>query len=155
MDYCQRLMMAIMTACGRWDKWGMSSEGLARLSDAEQTLILVWALSAEVENGGFDLFYMKSTGDFAGETVDALRRIGDHHDADLLEEGNALFPTQPVPKDQDKRVAELKAFNEDWLLPQWGRLERAFYANEEERGRMLYEYVKARWPSSELGDCRL
>ena len=75
------------------------------LSEVDQTVILVWSLQGEVDNGGFDQFYYNSSGDFAVETVSALERIGAKQTAALLSEGNRLFPTQPVPSDRKKRIA--------------------------------------------------
>ena len=47
--------------------------GVKALSPGERVFLYVWNLEAEVNNGGFEQFYLNSAGDNAIETPVALR----------------------------------------------------------------------------------
>src|SRR5215510_3585447 len=51
-------------------------DGFYRLSEHEQTYYLVCMLQGEVYNGGVVQFFDNSSGDFYGETLDALMELG-------------------------------------------------------------------------------
>ena len=113
------------------------------LSEVDQTVILVWSLHGEVGNGGFDQFYFNSSGDFAAETVVALRRIGATRTAELVEEANRLFPSQPPPKVRQQRIAELDSFSDN-VAATWDRLEREFYNDRDGLDESLVIYLVQR-----------
>jgi hypothetical protein len=113
---------------------------LHELAEVDQTVILVWSLRSEIDNGGFDQFYYNSSGDHAMATVRALERIGAKQTAALVSEGNRLFPTQPVPSDRQQRIAELDAFS-DSATDTWDRLERAFYSDPDGLDELLVAYL--------------
>ena len=117
-----------------------ASVGFDRLSEEEQTVILVWAVEGEVGNGGLDQFYFNSSGDFAAETVEALRRIGAGRTAELVERANRLFPTQLPPRQRAARVAELDTFTGK-ASASWRRLEREFYRDLDGREGLLFSYL--------------
>ena len=58
------------------------------LSERDKTLATIWALEAEVNNGGFDQFFFNSGGDLAFYAPTALRAIGAERMADLAQEAN-------------------------------------------------------------------
>jgi hypothetical protein len=51
-------------------------EGLQSLSDEERVVLAVEALEREVNNGGYEQFFLNSTREYAPIIVDALTRIG-------------------------------------------------------------------------------
>jgi hypothetical protein len=114
---------------------------LHQLSEADQTVILIWSLQGEVGNGGFDQFYYNSSGDHAEATVQALDRIGANRTAAIVAEANGLFPTQPPAAERDRRVAELDRFT-DSAAETWDRLEREFYADPDGLNELLAAYLE-------------
>jgi hypothetical protein len=111
-----------------------------QLSEVDRTIILVWSLQGEVDNGGFDQFYSNSSGDYSAETVFALERIGAQRTAALVAEGNRLFPTQPPPSEGELRIAELDSFS-DTARDTWKRLEREFYSDPDGLNERLVGYL--------------
>jgi hypothetical protein len=82
--------------------------GIDALSPAERVFLFVWNLEAEVNNGGFEQFFISSAGDNAAETPVALRAIGALQAAAVAEEANRVFlPTGPSA-DRDARTAALE-----------------------------------------------
>jgi hypothetical protein len=114
--------------------------GFDRLSEEEQTVILVWSLEGEVDNGGFDQFYFNSSGNFAAETVETLRRIGASRTAELVEEANRLFPTQPPPRERAARIAELDSFTGSMSVT-LDRLDREFHRDPDCLEKLLFAYM--------------
>src|SRR5438045_3506378 len=55
----------------RWNR-----DGFQALTTAEQVAYCIDALEREVNNGGFEQFFVNSSGDTAAETVAALEGIG-------------------------------------------------------------------------------
>src|SRR5438309_10880132 len=51
-------------------------EGLHSLGEEERIVLAVEALEREVNNGGYDQFFVNSSREFAPIVVDALQRIG-------------------------------------------------------------------------------
>jgi hypothetical protein len=60
--------------------------GFKALTESEQGIFCMLGLEREVNNGGFDQFFLNSTGEYKAETLDSLRRIGASYTASLLEE---------------------------------------------------------------------
>jgi len=87
-------------------------QGYAWLNDRESVVVDVWWLEAEVNNGGFHLFFLNSPGDRAPHTIDALLRIGARRTAAILSEACAKFPGG-VPIDRDDRYDLLEKIDPD------------------------------------------
>jgi hypothetical protein len=81
-----------------------------RLSRAARTIYLVVCFDGEVINGGFGQFFENSSGQHAGATLEALRRIGAKLSAELLEKALTAFPGSVVPTDQRQRYELLSEF---------------------------------------------
>jgi hypothetical protein len=82
--------------------------GVDALSPAERVFLCVWNLEAEVNNGGFEQFFINSAGDNAVETPAALREIGAAQAAVIAEEANGLFRPSGPPTDRDARAEALE-----------------------------------------------
>ena len=86
--------------------------GLEGLRPAEQVVYCVDGLERDVNNGGFEQFFLNSPGEYAREAEAALRTIGAHHTAALVEQAIAVFPGGPAP-DQDGRAEQVDALSDD------------------------------------------
>ena len=84
-----------------------AAHGFRSLSTAERVFLCVWNLEAEVNNGGFEQFYINSAGDNALETPSALREIGATQAAAIAEEANNVFRPQGPPADREARAQAL------------------------------------------------
>jgi hypothetical protein len=86
--------------------------GIDALSPAERVFLCVWNLEAEVNNGGFEQFFVNSAGDNAAETPGALRQIGAAQAAAIAEEANSVFRSSVPPPDRDDRTEALARLGE-------------------------------------------
>ena len=82
--------------------------GVKALSPGERVFLYVWNLEAEVNNGGFEQFYLNSAGDNAIDTPAALREIGAPAAAAIAEAANSVFSPPGPPSDRDARTAALQ-----------------------------------------------
>ena len=80
-----------------------------KLSERDQTLLVVWELEAEVNNGGFEQYFFNSAGDLARDAPSALRRIGASKMADVVEAANATFGPKGPPANREARQSQLES----------------------------------------------
>jgi len=114
----------------------------ARLTTAEQVFVTVWTLEADVNNGGFDQYYLNSSGDHAWYAPAALRAIGAERTAAIAERASAPFgPDGPAP-DRDTRLASLDKLPEG-VDDLWNDCDLAFYAYPDDLTALLSAYVQA------------
>jgi len=82
-----------------------------RMTEGQKLVILIWALSVEVANGGVSQFLFNSSGDDAVETIRCLEVIGAQRQADALKElGRQLFDG-PIPENREKRMDAIVEFD--------------------------------------------
>lgn len=58
---------------------------------SRQAIYMIWALEAEVNNGGYNQFYFNSSGQFYKHLPEALKLVGATKFADLTEKANKTF----------------------------------------------------------------
>jgi hypothetical protein len=85
---------------------------LERLTPAGRTLYLAAIFEGEVINGGISQFFSNSSGNYAHEALESLRRIGASLSAGLLEKSLRLFPNGVAPADRQERCELLFAFED-------------------------------------------
>lgn len=91
-------------------------EGISSLSPAQQTFLLVWCFSGEIDNGGFEQFFSNSMGDESLPTVHALHDVGAHESARLLQRANDMFGPGGPPTDFDERNEALSNLDDESQL---------------------------------------
>jgi hypothetical protein len=111
------------------------------LNEAEKTFLYIGMLEAEINNGGFDQYFFNSSGDYANEALEALKKIGAFKTAKIVEEAYRYFPENPMPKDNEKRRELLENINEQ-TSEKWTQLEDKFYLYEENLGGLVLAYVR-------------
>ena len=72
-------------------------------SKSRQAIYIIWALEAEVNNGGYNQFYFNSSGQFYKHLPEALRLVGAYKFADLTQRANEIFEkeNEQITKEQD------------------------------------------------------
>lgn len=114
--------------------------GIDALSEKDKVVASIFALEAEVNNGGFDQFYYNSAGDLAFYVPQALRKIGAHKTAEIAEKANSIFGENGPSRDHVKRHHQLAGFGEkhdDFL----GELDDQFYEYPHDLYALLEEYL--------------
>ncbi len=119
-----------------------SPRGFAESRLAERIVWCVSALEAEVNNGGFSLYFMNSAGDLAMETVDALDRIGAHKTMALVKEAMAVFPSPGPAASRTSREAQLDALPPT-AQDTWNRLDQEFFAYPDDLPSLMRSFVNA------------
>lgn len=71
--------------------WPIANERFSDLSASERVFILVWEVEAEVNNGGFNQFFLNTAGDRASATAAALRTIGAERTASIVDRANSSW----------------------------------------------------------------
>jgi hypothetical protein len=73
---------------------------------SRQAIYMIWALEAEVNNGGYNQFYFNSSGQFYKHLPEALRLVGANKFADLTEKANKSFEkeNEVITKYQDGTI---------------------------------------------------
>ncbi|MEL6796028.1 MAG: DUF4375 domain-containing protein [Planctomycetota bacterium] len=87
---------------------GGDSSNIERMSVDRRAFLVVFTLESQVNNGGFDQYYLNSSGDTAWAAPACLRHIGMHDLASLVERANGVFTGDPPPH----RAVRLKAMGE-------------------------------------------
>ncbi|WP_445722177.1 DMP19 family protein [Flavobacterium sp.] len=123
-----------------WKKTELFDD-FGNLNEAEKTFLYVEILEAEINNGGFDQFFFNSSGDYANEILEALKKIGALKTVKIVEEAYKNFPENPIPKDNNIRREILENINEQ-TSEKWTQLEDKFYLYEENIGGLVLDYVR-------------
>jgi hypothetical protein len=114
--------------------------GVKALSPAERVFLCVWNIEAEVNNGGFEQFYINSAGDNALETPIALREIGATQAAAIAEEANNLFGPSGPPADRDARTQALESLG-NTATDALNALDARFYEYPDNLEDLLRQFV--------------
>src|SRR5437868_4760877 len=110
------------------------------VAETDQILVAIWALEADVNNGGFDQYYFNSSGDTAHYAPVALRAIGAMAAADIAERANLLFGPGGPPPSCNARQDALSALT-DSEKDLWGDLDRQFYAYPDNIAALLERFL--------------
>ena len=111
------------------------------LNEEEKNFLYIEILEAEINNGGFDQYFFNSSGDYAIEALEALKKIGAFKTAKIVEEAYSYFPENPIPKNNEKRREILENIDEQ-TSEKWTQLEDKFYLYEENIGGLVLDYVR-------------
>jgi hypothetical protein len=80
---------------------------------SRQAIYMIWALEAEVNNGGYNQFYFNSSGHFYKHLPDALRLVGASKFADLTKRANETFEKEN-PKITQHQDGTLEGFSKSY-----------------------------------------
>lgn len=95
----------------------------------------------EVNNGGFNQYFINSSGEFAHQTIQSLKRIGANTTADILQKAIDQFPDKKVPQDRDERN-ELVEQIEATANEVWNELDQQFFQYTDDLNTLNLHYVK-------------
>ena len=138
------LQQAFEAACTKF-----TGHNFDQLTEAERVLVAIWGLEAEVNNGGFDLYYFNGAGAQARHAPPALRKIGAHAMAEIVERANSLFGEQGPPEDDHLRREALRALTHA-NKAEWDDLDRSFYAYPDDVSGLLEQYLGLGSPDKSL-----
>lgn len=125
-----------------WEKY--NDKGIGALNPYEQILLHASIIEAEINNGGFDQYFINSSGDFAQDTVASLKKIGAQKTADLLQSANAQFGPSGPPKDRKARLDLIESMEESGSDYQdyFEDLDTQFYKYEDDLSQLMYDFFQ-------------
>jgi hypothetical protein len=113
------------------------------LTDAERVVLAAEALEREVNNGGYDQFFVNSS-DFAQDIVESLRCIGCKKTATITKRAiKALGVSQPTREEVNAAMAAENERRSAKLT----RCDDAYYEAAEPLADRLFAFIKANRPS--------
>jgi hypothetical protein len=83
------------------------------LTQSEQIVYCVDDLEREINNGGFEQFFLNSAGDHIYQTLQALENIGAVRTLQLVQRAIKIFPDSGPSPIRDIRVKQLREINDD------------------------------------------
>lgn len=113
---------------------------MEKLSPPERVFFITQNVEIEVNNGGFSQFFYNSSGDFAGEMVDAFREIGAEKTAAICQQALDAIG-QPLPVNRAERIALIEAIETDALTDALDVCDNAFYEYQEDMNVLTDAYV--------------
>ena len=117
-------------------------ENISLLSDGEKVVLFIENLEREVNNGGFSQFFWNSSGDYAQETLAALKSIGANKTAEIVSKAFSVWPNGNIPSDRVARQNTLETI-EDKSVETWNICDDTFYEYEDDISSLLFIFVKA------------
>lgn len=121
-DHHEAIVESIRAELAKIDK---ETDWHELLSPARRAVILAHDLECEVNNGGFDQYYLNSSGDGAHAAPEALRMLGLPQIAAMVEKANGVFKGGPSP-DREARLAAMDNLP-DTARDAWSKLDDQFF----------------------------
>lgn len=116
-------------------------QGKEDVSIAERVVLAVEAIEREVNNGGFNQFFVNSSREFAPYAVESLKVIGCPQTAGLCQEAIDLLGVEDLFDSDALDDAACDA--DDDLMERFNALDETYYAGAEEPIAVkLFEFIK-------------
>jgi len=93
---------------------------------SRQAIYMIWALEAEVNNGGYNQFYFNSSGQFYKHLPDVLKLVGANKFADLTQRANETFEKEN-PKIIQHQDGTLEGFSKSYDDNPLNKFDDEFY----------------------------
>ena len=112
-----------------------------KLTEPQRLFYLNQNLEREINNGGFNQYFINSSGDFAHQTIQSLNAIGAKITADILQKAIDQFPDKQVPRDRDERIDAVEQI-EQMANEVWDELDQKFYEYKDDLNSLNLDYIK-------------
>jgi hypothetical protein len=115
-------------------------EGMPSLTDEERIVLAVEALEREVNNGGYDQFFVNSSREFAPTVVGALQRIGCKKTATITQRAIKGLGTSDLTAEA---IDAAMAGDDEQRLAKLNRCDHSYYKSAEPIAERLFAFIKA------------
>ncbi|MFC7339675.1 DUF4375 domain-containing protein [Haloferula chungangensis] len=117
------------------------------LFSSEQQYLYIWSLVAEVNNGGFAVYFDNSSGDDALQALTALESIGSEEVIDVLSDAIALVERDgEYPIVREERWAAVQALPDDAFT----QLNNRFYDRTEDPAEIAFQLVESEYQTKRM-----
>ena len=130
----------ILIALSQSDRTDFGKDNFISQSIPQKVFSSIWALEAEVNNGGFSQYFFNSSRETAGFAVEALKSVGAVQTAELCKQAIAVAFPNGLPADLGlihSAAADFSDETETGLR----ELDRQFYQYPDDLTDLLYKYV--------------
>jgi Domain of unknown function (DUF4375) len=115
-------------------------EGSQSLTDQERIVLAVEALEREVNNGGYDQFFLNSSREFAPVIVGALERIGCKKTANVTRRAIKALSISDLTSDAIEAVISTP---DEGRRSKLNRCDDSYYKSAEPIADRLFAFIKA------------
>lgn len=140
---------AILYGLSQSDKTAFGRQEFAAQSHPQKVFSAVWAVEAEVNNGGFSQYFFNYSGETAIFVVEALEMIGAQGTADICRRAIAAAFPEGLPSDW-RAIRPLAVNFSDETESVLSDLDQEFYRYPHDLTELLFAYA-AQHPD-EFGD---
>jgi hypothetical protein len=114
--------------------------GVQSLTDEERIVLAVEALEREVNNGGYDQFFVNSSREFAPKVVSALQRIGCKKTATISQRAIKALGISDLASEA---IDAAMAGGDEQRLSRLNRCDDSYYKCAEPIAERLFAFIKA------------
>lgn len=114
-------------------------KGLQTLTDEERIVLAVEALEREVNNGGYDQFFLNSSRQFAPIVVGALQRIGCKKTASITQRAIKVLGLADLTSEG---IEAAMTGNDEQRVAKLSRCDDAYYKTAEPIADRLFAFIK-------------
>jgi hypothetical protein len=115
-------------------------EGVKNLTEEERIVLAVEALEREVNNGGYDQFFVNSSREFAPTVVGALQRIGCKKTATITQRAIKALDVADLTSEA---IEAAMAAEDEGRLAKLNRCDDSYYKSAEPIAERLFAFIKA------------
>lgn len=122
--------------------WNKSHEigHFTKLSEAEQTFVLIDIFESEINNNGLFGFFYNTSGEYAHEVLQAFQTIKAFETASILNHAIQVFKALPIPKEILQRRVQIGKLKE-YELNKWSNFELQLIKTEEDIVSLLLTHI--------------
>lgn len=113
----------------------------SEVTEAEQVVLTVEAMEREVNNGGFEQFFLNSSNQYAPVLVSALKQIGAAKTADIANRACKVLGAAPGWPSERYEASASKA--DESTRAELNACDNAYFASGEAIADMLFAFIKA------------
>jgi hypothetical protein len=114
------------------------------LTTGQRAIYVVWVITGQIDNGGFNQFYFNSTRQFAEVGEEAFKTIGSEKRAALLNRANQTYnkSAEVLKKYNDGTI---EGFSKSYEENLFDKLDEEFYKLEEEESlrTLIIKYIRS------------
>jgi hypothetical protein len=130
----------ILVALSMSDKTSFGRDEFETQSIPQKVFSSIWAVEAEVNNGGFSQYFLNSSSETAGFVAEALERIGAMRTADICRRAVAIAFPLGIPADSDAINTAATHFSEE-IEEKLNALNLEFFQYPQDLTALLFSYV--------------
>ena len=112
-----------------------------KLTEPQKQFYYNQCLEREINNGGFNQYFINSSGDFAHQTIQSLTAIGANTTAGLLQKAIDQFFDKKVPQDRDERIKLVKQI-EKTASEVWEELDQKFFEYADDLNTLNLNFIR-------------